>query len=234
MDKAREIPFRIKTGTASDQSPARADELMNRVYRRQRHFYDLTRKCFLLGRDTLISRLEPPAEGSVLEIGCGTGRNLIAAARAYRGARLYGLDVSSAMLATARANVRRAGFEERITLALGDAGQFDSMVLFHQARFDRVFFSYSLSMIPPWREAIRNALDVVEPNGGRMLIVDFGGQQQLPDWFKRALFSWLERFHVAPRLELVATLATLTRESGGRLSTRPIYRDYAQIAEIQR
>jgi S-adenosylmethionine-diacylgycerolhomoserine-N-methlytransferase len=67
-----------------------------------------------------------------------------------------------------------------------------------------------------------------------MLIVDFGGQQQLPDWFKRALFSWLERFHVAPRLELVATLATLTRESGGRLSTRPIYRDYAQIAEIQR
>jgi S-adenosylmethionine-diacylgycerolhomoserine-N-methlytransferase len=219
---------------ATDPDPARIDELMDSVYRRQRHFYDLTRKHFLLGRDTLISRLHPPAGGTVLEIGCGTGRNLIAAARAYGDARLYGLDVSSAMLATARAKIRRAGLEGRITLALGDAGGFDASGLFGQARFDRVFFSYCLSMIPPWREAVRNALDLVEHKGGRVLIVDFGGQRQLPDWFKRALFSWLEKFHVAPRLELAAALAALAEESGGRLVLRSIYRDYAQIAEIRR
>jgi S-adenosylmethionine-diacylgycerolhomoserine-N-methlytransferase len=207
---------------------------MDRVYQRQRHFYDLTRKHFLLGRDTLISRLHPPAGGSVLEIGCGTGRNLIAAARAYGDARLYGLDVSSAMLATARANIRRAGLEGRITLALGDAARFDSTGLFGQARFDRVFLSYCLSMIPPWREAVRNALDLVEQEGGRMLIVDFGGQRQLPNWFKWALSSWLEKFHVAPRLELADALAALAEENGGRLVIRSIYRDYAQIAEIRR
>ncbi len=58
-------------------------ELMDRVYRHQRHVYDLTRKHYLLGRDHLIDRLEPPAGGHVLELGCGTGRNLIAAAKRY-------------------------------------------------------------------------------------------------------------------------------------------------------
>jgi S-adenosylmethionine-diacylgycerolhomoserine-N-methlytransferase len=58
-----------------------AAELMNRTYRHQRHIYDVTRKYYLFGRDRLIARLDPPAGGRVLEIGCGTARNLIAAAR---------------------------------------------------------------------------------------------------------------------------------------------------------
>ena len=82
---------------------------MDRIYARQRHIYDLTRRYFLLGRDTLIAELRPPSRGGILEIGCGTGRNLIATARAYPDAALFGLDVSSAMLSTARANIRRCG-----------------------------------------------------------------------------------------------------------------------------
>src|SRR5690242_4413087 len=34
-------------------------ELMDRLYRRQRHVYDATRKYYLLGRDRLIVRLAP-------------------------------------------------------------------------------------------------------------------------------------------------------------------------------
>ncbi len=48
--------------------------LMDRVYRRQRHFYDATRKYYLLGRDPMIAGLKPPPGAAVLEIGCGTGR----------------------------------------------------------------------------------------------------------------------------------------------------------------
>ncbi len=92
--------------SASEASPA-ADVLMDSVYRRQRHIYNVTRKYFLLGRDHLIGELKPPSNGTVLEIGCGTGRNLIAAARAYPEARLFGLDVSTVMLSTARANIRQ-------------------------------------------------------------------------------------------------------------------------------
>ena len=209
-------------------------ELMNDIYERQRHFYDLTRKYFLLGRDTLIARLQPPPGGNVLEIGCGTGRNLIAAARAYPEARLFGLDVSSAMLSTARANIRRAGLEERITLALGDAARFDAATLFRRRTFDRVFFSYSLSMIPPWQDAIACAFEAVTEPGGRLLIVDFGEQEQLPLWFKRTLVAWLGKFHVTPRAELRNTLAALVAAKGGQLTFRALYRDYARLAEIVR
>src|SRR5262245_28937645 len=101
-----------------------AQELMDRVYRHQRHIYDATRKYFLLGRDHLIACLDPPAAGQVLELGCGTGRNLIAAARRYPQARFHGIDISREMLATARKNVAAAGLHDRIVLARGDATRF--------------------------------------------------------------------------------------------------------------
>ncbi len=211
-----------------------ADVLMDCVYRRQRHIYDLTRKYFLLGRDMLIAELNPPPGGSILEIGCGTGRNLIAAARRYPDARLFGLDVSSVMLLTARGNIRSAGLENRITLALGDAARFDSRKLFGRDRFDRVFFSYSVSMIPAWRDAIGQAMAIVEPAGGRLLIVDFGEQERLPRWFRRMLFAWLAKFHVMPRAELRAALSALAESNGGRLTFRPLFRDYARFAELAR
>ena len=36
------------------------------------------------------------------------------------------------------------------------------------SKFERVFISYALSMIPPWREALARAGDVVEPDGALM------------------------------------------------------------------
>src|SRR4051794_19481287 len=103
---------------------------MDRMYRRQRHIYDLSRKFYLLGRDEAIARLRPAPGDKVLEIGCGTGRNLIRAARAYPQARLVGLDVSREMLATAAASTAAAGLASRISLAQADATAFDAQDLF--------------------------------------------------------------------------------------------------------
>ncbi|MEA2850407.1 MAG: S-adenosylmethionine-diacylgycerolhomoserine-N-methyltransferase, partial [Rhodospirillaceae bacterium] len=122
--------------------------LMDRLYRRQRHFYDVTRKHYLLGRDRLIDGLAPPAGGRVLEIGCGTARNLVTAARAWPEAQFFGIDISAEMLDTARRVVGRAGLAARIELARGDATSFDPAWLFGVPCFSRIFFSYSLSMIP--------------------------------------------------------------------------------------
>src|SRR5271154_2837984 len=124
-----------------------AAALMDRMYRRQRHIYDLSRRFYLLGRDEGIARLRPASGDKMLEIGCGTGRNLVKLAQAYPEARLFGVDVSREMLATAR-----AGLASRIALAQADATTFDSQGLFGCASFERVIISYALSMIPPWRE----------------------------------------------------------------------------------
>ena len=200
--------------------------LMDGVYRYQRHIYDLTRKYYLLGRDGLIADLDVPAGGAVLEIGCGTGRNLIAVGKAWPRVALYGVDISEAMLATARGCVAKAGIGDRVTLAQGDACGFDAQALFGRATFDRVFISYALSMIPDWEAALRQAARCVAP-GGRLEIVDFGQQERLPELWKRALFGWLGAFHVSPRAGLHAAVERLAQDVGGVAQSRALYRGYA-------
>ena len=200
--------------------------LMDGVYRYQRHIYDLTRKYYLLGRDGLIADLDVPAGGAVLEIGCGTGRNLIAVGKAWPRAALYGVDISEAMLATARGCVAKAGIGDRVTLAQGDACGFDAQALFGRASFDRVFISYALSMIPDWEAALRQAARCVAP-GGRLEIVDFGQQERLPGLWKRARCGWLGAFHVSPRAGRQAAVERLALDVGGVAQSRALYRGYA-------
>ncbi|WP_186419797.1 class I SAM-dependent methyltransferase [Bosea sp. CS1GBMeth4] len=196
------------------------------MYRFQRHIYDVTRKFYLLGRDGLIAGLQPPPGGAVLEIGCGTGRNLIEIARRYPQARCYGLDISEEMLRTARRQVARAGLSERITLAQADATSFDPLALFGRTGFERVVISYALSMIPPWREALAEALRVVAP-GGSLHVVDFGDQAHLPGPFRVVLNHWLALFHVTPREDLEAVVSDLCAGAGALGGTTRLYGGYS-------
>lgn len=210
-----------------------AAEHMDGIYRYQRYIYDATRKYFLLGRDRMLDGLKPPAGGTILEVGCGTGRNLILAARRYPDTKLYGFDISSVMLDTARASIVRAGLSDRITVALGDATNFDSAALFGRPAFDRVFVSYAVSMIPPWREALPASLKAVAP-GGSLHIVDFGQQAELPAWFKGGLSAWLAKFDVSPRGDLEMEMQKLAAANGCRLTFERLYRDYAQLGVVNR
>ena len=63
-------------------------------------------------------RLAAVQDGIVLELGCGTGRITIPAARA--GARVVGIDRSGAMLARARARVKRLQGDGSASLIRGD------------------------------------------------------------------------------------------------------------------
>ena len=205
-------------------------EQMDAIYKVQRHIYDLTRKYYLLGRDRLIERLQPPRGGSVLEIACGTGRNLVAAARAYPDVHFFGLDISEEMLISARLAVRRAGLENRVTLARADATAFDAQALFGVAKMDRAYISYALSMIPDWRAAIGQGVDVLSPDGC-LHVVDFGQQERLPKLFRSGLHAWLARFHVAPRAEL-PELVNLYYRGGHDVDFTRLYGGYAWAAEI--
>jgi S-adenosylmethionine-diacylgycerolhomoserine-N-methlytransferase len=207
--------------------------LMDRLYRRQRHVYDVTRKYYLLGRDELIDRLEPPVDGRVLEIGCGTARNLITAAQRWPQAQLYGIDISGEMLSTARQVIARTDVAHRITLARADATAFDPAWLFGVPCFSRIFFSYSLSMIPGWRDALIEAISWLSPEG-ELHLVDFGSQERLPAWFRAGLRQWLARFHVSPRDALQVELEMLAGRGGALIRFERPYGGYAQYAQFRR
>jgi len=210
-----------------------AAQLMDRMYRRQRHIYDLSRKFYLLGRDEAIAGLDARPGDRALEIGCGTGRNLVKLARAYPGVHLFGLDVSREMLASAAAAVTRAGFSARVALGRGDATAFDPETLFGCAEFERVMISYTLSMIPPWRDALKRALDVLSP-GGSLHLVDFGDCAGLPGPFRTGLRRWLAAFDVTPRDDLGQALQTLTAERGLTCTIDNRFRGYAVLAVARR
>jgi S-adenosylmethionine-diacylgycerolhomoserine-N-methlytransferase len=210
-----------------------AAALMDRMYRRQRHIYDLSRKFYLLGRDEAIARLRPARGDKVLEIACGTGRNLIKLARTYPEVRLFGLDVSREMLATASTSTARAGLASRVALAQADATAFDSQGLFGYASFERVMISYAVSMIPPWRKALAHALDVLAP-GGSLHIVDFGDCAGLPGPFKAGLRGWLATFDVTPRHDLRVALEALSAERGVTCEIESWFRGYAILAVARR
>lgn len=201
---------------------------MDRMYRYQRHIYDLTRKYYLFGRDTLIRELDAVPGGSVLEVGCGTGRNLALIARRFPGCRLYGLDISAEMLASAEAKLGRNG----PVLRVADATDF-SPGQFGTDGFDRVVISYALSMIPDWEAAVDAAIAALKP-GGSLHIADFGQQERLPGFVGTALKAWLIRFHVTPRPHLRDVLQQRADRDGALLEFRSLGGGYAWLATYHR
>jgi S-adenosylmethionine-diacylgycerolhomoserine-N-methlytransferase len=211
--------------------PVEATRRMNRMYRRQRHIYNATRRYYLLGRDRLIAGLRPEAGASVLEIGCGTGRNLVLAARLHRKARFFGIDVSTEMLTSAISAISRCGLTDRIRVAHGDGTAFNPERLFGIRSFDQVLISYSLSMIPDWHRVLHAAVSHLKP-GGRLHIVDFGDQGRLPAIARALLRRWLALFDVTPRDDLEGVLSDIAETTGADLKFERPFRGYAQYAVL--
>lgn len=211
--------------------PIEATRRMNRMYRRQRHIYDGTGRYYLLGRDRLIAGLQPAAGVSVPEIGCGTGRNLVLAARLYPDARFFGIDVSTEMLTSAIAAIERAGLNGQIRVAHGDGAAFDPQALFGVQSFDHVMISYSLSMIPGWCRVLQAAKKRLKP-GGCLHIVDFGNQERLPGIARALVLRWLAMFDVTPREDLERELLAMIKPFGGDLRFERLFRGYAQYAVL--
>lgn len=208
-------------------------ERMDRHYRFQRHIYDKTRTHYLIGRKYLIRQISPPAGGTVLEIGCGTAWNLIRIAKRYPQSRVFGVDVSNGMLKTAAASLARHGLSERVSLRQGDATNFDPNTTFEQPLFDRVIFSYALSMIPRWQDALYHSASFVAP-GGEIHIVDFGQCERLPATFKRGLFAFLKHYTVVPRADLERVVADVAARNGLSCSITRLHRGYTDYAVLKR
>lgn len=220
-----ESPVNMILGGSEDHAAA-----MDRMYRYQRHIYDLTRKYYLLGRDHMIATLDVPDGGSLLEIGCGTGRNLVRASRLYPSATLFGLDISAEMLSTAQGKF--SGSHRSPRLEVADATNFSTRQ-FGRDGFDRVMISYALSMIPDWQAAIERGIEALDARSS-LHIVDFGQQEGLPRWFRSGLQAWLSRFHVTPRSNMREILEQRAAANGLQLVFEPLGLGYAWHAVLKR
>ena len=203
---------------------------MDRMYRPQKYIYDLTRKYYLLGRDRLIDELDARPGQTVLDIGCGTGRNLALIGRRYPPTRLFGLDAAEPMLEVAAAKLARAGV--RATLARGVAEALDAATLFaHRGRFDHVTISYCLSMVDDPEAAVRAAVRSLAPGrqaAHRRLRRHGGAARPGP----AGRCGWLARFHVQHKPIVEPTLHALAAADGGSLHTVQILRRYATLSRL--
>lgn len=191
--------------------------LMDSVYKGQRHIYDATRKYYLFGRDTLIEGLDARPGMQVLEVACGTGRNLAKIGKAWPEVELYGLDISAEMLKNAA-----KALDDKAHLGEGDACAFEPDAVFGesapQGGFDRIAISYALSMIPDWQGALAHAAQQIAP-GGELHLVDFGDLAGMPGPLAGMLHRWLARFHVQTRADLPEVAARVAEDHGLTLTS---------------
>ncbi|WP_020658638.1 class I SAM-dependent methyltransferase [Amycolatopsis benzoatilytica] len=119
------------------------------------------------------------AEGEVLEVAVGTGRNL----PCYPpDVRLTGIDLSPAMLDLARQ--RAAAMGREMTLTEADAEKLP----FPDQAFDTVVCTLGLCGVPDERAAIAEMHRVLRPDG-RLLLLDHVGSHRSPIRFGQRLLE---------------------------------------------
>jgi len=131
-------------------------------------------------RAKAVDRLDLKPGSHVLEIGCGTGRNLPFLSKAVGPTgRVYGADLSPGMLVQARAACDRNSWRN-VELIECDAADYRAPV-----PLDGVMFGLSYNTMPHHLTVLREAWNQLRP-GGRLVIMDaklppgLGGKLILP------------------------------------------------------
>jgi S-adenosylmethionine-diacylgycerolhomoserine-N-methlytransferase len=131
------------------------------------YIYDATRWSFLFGRTEVIDKIPLLRYDvkEILEIGCGTGHNIIYLANRYPNATIIGVDISEDMIVKARENT--AMYPNVIICE-----EIPSSVE-NRNRFDIILMSYVLTMMnPDWEYWINEANNLLN-NKGYFAVVDF-------------------------------------------------------------
>lgn len=193
---------------------------LDRYYGAHRHIYDFTRRLFLFGRERVLKRIRDEQPASVLEIGCGTARNLAWLRSRLPGAELWGIDASQEMLRAAR---KRPGLRLYQKCAEEIAGPHE---LGRAEGFEVVFISYALSMMPVWRAALEAACRCAVA-GGVLYVVDFWDFGGWPGPLRRRLHRHLRSHRVRHEPGVLDWL----RQRGA--SIEPVLGRWAYIARLQ-
>ncbi|MCG8372172.1 MAG: class I SAM-dependent methyltransferase [Balneolales bacterium] len=143
--------------------------------------YDLTRWGFLFGRNSLSTHFpELPPGSTILDVGCGTGKQLKQLASHYADSEIFGIDSSKAMLSRVDDFVKG-----NVNILFGEY----AADRFQEQSFDLITCSYSLTMMGNPEHTL-SCLARHLKCGGYLLVVDFDDSPF--HWFKR----WMNTNHV--------------------------------------
>ena len=177
------------SASESSSSSGRIGDDLEGYYKIHSAIYDATRWTFLFGRDAILDCVEGDPK-NILEVGCGTGKNLASLRRRFPDAHLTGVDLSGEMLNVAR---KKLEGDDEVRL---EERSYDSPVSGDTAEFDLVLFSYALTMFNPGFEtaiaAARNDLT----KDGQIAVVDFHNTKL--GFFER----WMGMNHVRMNAQL--------------------------------
>jgi S-adenosylmethionine-diacylgycerolhomoserine-N-methlytransferase len=143
-------------------------------YGPQAEQYDAFRERLLAGRDRMLGELGSrlPADARLVELGCGTGRNVGFLGEAIeRCSAVWLVDLCAPLLEVAR---RRTAGQPNIHCVEGDATAWQP-----PEPVDAVYLSYALTMIPDWQGTLANVQRMLKP-GGLIGVVDFYVSHAVP------------------------------------------------------
>lgn len=118
-------------------------------------------------RNDILSRLGVHPGQTLLEVGVGTGSNMIALSRLGLRTENFGVDISRGMLRKCRLRLSQAGLDARLFRASA------SSLPFVDGSFDSVLCVGGFNSFPDKGRAIQEMLRVLRP-GGRLVINDEG------------------------------------------------------------
>lgn len=160
----------------------------------------------------LLPRLNPPPHAAILDVGCGTGINLVEAARFCAPARLLaGIDLSDGMVNVARTKLAQAGLPAQIVQ--GDAEHLP----WPDDTFDVVIANSVFHWFTNKLQALLEMKRVLRPGGQVALI--FAAHPAFAEWFA-LLENTMRRIMgdqfspVTPSLPTVWDVIDLLHQSG--------------------
>lgn len=140
----------------------RSAESIEKYYRNQSKFYDITRPFFLFGRNNLAEEVSGIKEfKKILEVGCGTG-NILSKIEKKTKHNLTGIDLSPEMLSKAEKNT------ENVRLINTSLEDFQT-----DEKFDIIIASYFFTInFDGFLEQIKECKSMLT-NDGEIFVVDF-------------------------------------------------------------
>jgi S-adenosylmethionine-diacylglycerol 3-amino-3-carboxypropyl transferase len=238
---------KVKTTTKMILHPLTAGRVkahgdkMSSFYASQAKGYDAVRENMLVARHEMMSAFGPIKEGHTwLDIGGGTGRNLhYLRAQLDRFESIVVLDICPELLEIGQDHARVTFTPEQYEKIHWVCMDVNAPTIRQELAkvcgtalergFDTITFSYSLSMIPAWEQALESAKSLMSDEG-RVLVADFDTYTEegrsLKDWLIR---TWYKQDGV--RIE-AQSRQTIEKVFGGSNYTRTCARMQRKLAGV--